>query len=283
MIRSNSTIFSMLSQHYRTYKRLSVARLFVLFIATFSFFWLSAAGGVPSKLGLGFSSKSTRVYSGNHAANAAVTVLQARRVTSQKNFTCARESSILLAEENMAALRPFFPAMPSEKHSDLKNEGWIQQICKPVFAHFEKFPLFTSSVHSRRYAISDTDYAVKGACMAYIAKSLAAANKRTSNLLKKSEGIGSVKIKNELLIEEAEINLANTLKNYREIITPMIKNRNYKSALSKLAELRKVIDNFFDNVMVLCDESELKKNRLALLSNLNSLFLEIADISKLQD
>ena len=45
----------------------------------------------------------------------------------------------------------------------------------------------------------------------------------------------------------------------------------------------KVIDNFFDNVMVLCDESELKKNRLALLSNLNSLFLEIADISKLQD
>jgi len=35
--------------------------------------------------------------------------------------------------------------------------------------------------------------------------------------------------------------------------------------------------------MVICDEPDLKKNRLALLSNLNSLFLETADISKLQD
>lgn len=163
------------SQHYRTYKRLSVARLFVLFIATFSFFWLSAEGGVPSKLWSGFSPKSTRIYSGNDVANTAGTVLHAHRVKTQKNSTCARESSILLAEENMAALRPFFPAMPSEKHSDLKNEGWIRQVCQPVIAHFEKFPLFTSSVHSRRYAISDTDYALKGACMAYIAKSLAAA------------------------------------------------------------------------------------------------------------
>ena len=71
--------------------------------------------------------------------------------------------------------------------------------------------------------------------------------------------------------------------NYKKIIAPMIENRNYKSALNKLAGLRKVVDDFFDNVMVLCDEPKLKKNRLALLTNLNSLFLEIADISKLQD
>jgi len=115
------------------------------------------------------------------------------------------------------------------------------------------------------------------------ARSLASANKRISNLLKKSGEIDSVEIKDNLLIEEAEINLANTLRNYKKIIDPMIKNRNYKSALSKLAELRKVVDDFFDNVMVLCDEPELKKNRLMLLSNLNSLFFEIADISKLQD
>ena len=115
------------------------------------------------------------------------------------------------------------------------------------------------------------------------AKSLSAANKRISNLLKKSEDIDSVKIENALLIEEAEIELANTLENYKKIIAPMIENRNYKSALNKLAGLRKVVDDFFDNVMVLCDEPKLKKNRLALLTNLNSLFLEIADISKLQD
>jgi len=154
-----------------------------------------------------------------------------------------------------------------------REEGFSADVFESVLAINTSKPL---DFHYRMIAVAEFRKLDE-------AKSLAAANKRTSNLLKKSEWIGSVKIKNELLIEEAEINLANTLKNYREIITPMIKNRSYKSALSKLAELRKVIDNFFDNVMVLCDESELKKNRLALLSNLNSLFLEIADISKLQD
>ena len=114
-------------------------------------------------------------------------------------------------------------------------------------------------------------------------KSLAAANKRINNLLKKSGGIDSVKIKDSLLVEESEIKLANAIEAYKKIIAPMINNRNYKSALTELAGLRKVVDEFFDNVMVMCNEPEIKKNRLALLGNLNSLFLETADISKLQD
>ena len=115
------------------------------------------------------------------------------------------------------------------------------------------------------------------------AKSLAAANKRIINLLKKSEKSTSVKIKDSLLVEKSEIKLASKLVDYKKIITPLIDNRNYKSALTELAGLKKDIDNFFDNVMVMCDEAELKKNRLAILNNLNSLFLQTADISKLQD
>jgi len=115
------------------------------------------------------------------------------------------------------------------------------------------------------------------------AKSLAAANKRIINLLKKSEKSTSVKIKDSLLVEKSEIKLASKLVDYKKIITPLIDNRNYKSALTELAGLKKDIDNFFDNVMVMCNEAELKKNRLALLNNLNSLFLKTADISKLQD
>lgn len=103
------------SQHYRTYKRLSVARLFVLFIATFSIFLLSAAGGVPTKLGLGFSSKSTRVYSGNHAANAAVTVLQAGRVTSQKNFTCAPSTQGNAVYKHIFLDQPSFPIVEPDQ------------------------------------------------------------------------------------------------------------------------------------------------------------------------
>ena len=154
-----------------------------------------------------------------------------------------------------------------------RDEGFSADVFESVLAINTSRPL---DFHYRMVAVTEFRKLIE-------AKSLAAANKRTSNLLKKSGGIDDIKIKDSLLTEEAEIKLASTLEDYKKIIAPMIDNRDYKSALSKLAELRKVVDDFFDNVMVLCDEPELKKNRLALLSNLNSLFLETADISKLQD
>lgn len=114
------------------------------------------------------------------------------------------------------------------------------------------------------------------------AESLAAANKRISNILKKSDYIENSKIDNDLLTEDAEIKLANLLKEYQTKVTPMINNRDYKSALTKLAGLREGVDSFFDNVMVMCDDPKIKANRLTLLDNLSALFLKIADISKLQ-
>lgn len=114
------------------------------------------------------------------------------------------------------------------------------------------------------------------------AESLAAANKRISNILKKSEINNSQEINNDLLTEESEIILATSLKDYQQRVAPMIDNRDYKAALTELAGLRKSIDSFFDNVMVMCDDDDIKMNRLALLSHLSALFLETADISKLQ-
>ena len=115
------------------------------------------------------------------------------------------------------------------------------------------------------------------------AESLAAANKRINNILKKSEINDAHEINDKLLTEESEINLASSLKEYQQRVAPMIDNRNYKAALTELAGLRKSIDSFFDNVMVMCDDPEIKENRLTLLRNLSALFLETADISKLQD
>jgi glycyl-tRNA synthetase beta chain len=114
------------------------------------------------------------------------------------------------------------------------------------------------------------------------AESLAAANKRISNILKKSEHIENSIIDSNLLTEDSEIKLAGLLKEYKEKVTPMINNRDYKSALTELAGLRESVDSFFDNVMVMCDDPKLKANRLALLENVSALFLKIADISKLQ-
>ena len=115
------------------------------------------------------------------------------------------------------------------------------------------------------------------------AKNLSAANKRIVNILKKSDKIDTMKINDKLLIEESEIKLANTIEDYKKIIMPMIDNRDYTLALKELAGLSETVDHFFDEVMIMSEKPEIRKNRLVLLNNLNALFLTIADISKLQD
>jgi len=45
--------------------------------------------------------------------------------------------------------------------------------------------------------------------------------------------------------------------------------------------LRSSVDNFFDQVMVMCDDETVKQNRLSLLARLRRLFLGVADISLL--
>jgi len=56
----------------------------------------------------------------------------------------------------------------------------------------------------------------------------------------------------------------------------------YTPALTRLAALRESVDAFFDEVMVMVDDDALRANRLALLRNLSSLFLRVADLSRLQ-
>ncbi len=114
------------------------------------------------------------------------------------------------------------------------------------------------------------------------AESLAAANKRIGNILKKSNTKIESSIDNKLLSEEAEIKLATSLNDYEQKLAPMLDKRDYKSALSTLAGLREDVDRFFDSVMVMCEDEDIKNNRLALLNSMHTLFLQIADISKLQ-
>jgi len=62
----------------------------------------------------------------------------------------------------------------------------------------------------------------------------------------------------------------------------LLERGEYTEALRRLASLKKPVDQFFDEVMVMTDENDLRRNRLALLASLSSLFLRIADLSRLQ-
>ena len=114
------------------------------------------------------------------------------------------------------------------------------------------------------------------------AESLAAANKRIGNILKKVKGQLPDSIDENLLQETAEKNLYQTLDTLEDKVQTLIDQAKYQEALSELAALRESVDHFFDDVMVMSDDEKLKNNRVALLNKLHGLFMQIADISKLQ-
>ena len=113
------------------------------------------------------------------------------------------------------------------------------------------------------------------------AQSLAAANKRIANILRKAGDPDGLKLNKKLLDEDAEKTLFNALDNAEEKVRPLLKERQYAEVLNALADLRDPVDRFFDDVMVMADDEAVRDNRLALLSGLRSLFLDVADISRL--
>lgn len=115
------------------------------------------------------------------------------------------------------------------------------------------------------------------------AESLTAANTRISNILKKAaDGSWPEQIDTTLLSEDSEKTLANVIAIMRQKLEPLIDNGDYTTALTELAALREPVDAFFDNVMVMADDIAVRNNRLALLDSLRTLFLRIADLSRLQ-
>lgn len=121
-------------------------------------------------------------------------------------------------------------------------------------------------------------------------QSLAAANKRVSNLLKQAEQLqltgnndGLRRIELSLLTTEIEHALYNSI---NDKLQKHLQNsehfKNYTERLTDLASLREPVDRFFDTVLVMDENEKLRNNRLALLASLRKLFLAVADISLLQ-
>lgn len=116
------------------------------------------------------------------------------------------------------------------------------------------------------------------------ADSLAAANKRIRNILKKSDTPAAANIGGliDRLVEPQELALLAAAQLAAKDIQPLLAERDYQATLNRLATLRNDVDAFFDNVMVMTDDADLRANRLALLNFLSDQFLTCADISKLQ-
>jgi len=110
--------------------------------------------------------------------------------------------------------------------------------------------------------------------------SLAAANKRITNILKKNEAPHS-EVQSALLVEPAEQRLYGAMVEARLAVDQAFAKGDFASTLKALAALRVDVDAFFNDVMVMAEDAALRANRLALLQALHAMMNRVADISRL--
>ena len=114
------------------------------------------------------------------------------------------------------------------------------------------------------------------------ADSLAAANKRIRNILKKTGYTDTAEVRKELFREKEEGSLHAAIEALAGEVEELFHQHDYEQALRRLASLRQPIDSFFDHVMVMDDNETIRANRLAMLARIDALFMHVADFSRLQ-
>ncbi|MDX8393585.1 MAG: glycine--tRNA ligase subunit beta [Mariprofundales bacterium] len=108
-----------------------------------------------------------------------------------------------------------------------------------------------------------------------------AANKRVANILKKAKLTDIGTINRNLLTADAEIILYQAMQDIdKQIYENSSQTKAAACILQELASLRGVVDDFFDQVMVMVEDKDIRQNRLLLLHTLRQMFLQLADFSR---
>ncbi len=114
---------------------------------------------------------------------------------------------------------------------------------------------------------------------------VAAAFKRVVNIIKKSAGLkadsGLGDVNQSLFQDQCEKSLYNAFEQSADRINASLNKRDYDEALREIALMRTPVDDFFDKVLVMSEDPEIRKNRLALLGKIAGLFNKFADFSKI--
>ncbi|WP_247350578.1 glycine--tRNA ligase subunit beta [Ralstonia pseudosolanacearum] len=177
--------------------------------------------------------------------------------------------------EGIAAVKPDLAAITDFLYDRLrgylKDKGYSTNEVEAVVS--QRFGLRLDDIVARLEA-------VRAFAALPQAEALAAANKRITNILKKTDiTIGSVQP--QLLREDAERALHQAVAISEPHVHDAFARGDFTTALKTLAGLREAVDSFFDGVMVMADDTALRDNRLALLGELHGLMNRVADISKL--
>jgi len=110
--------------------------------------------------------------------------------------------------------------------------------------------------------------------------SLASNFKRIVNILAQAGEVSGFPEESQMA-EAAELALWQSYLQVRPEVELAKQNHDYGSALRSLASMRRAVDDFFDKVLVMAQDSAIRSNRLSLLKQLSQLFLSVADISQI--
>jgi glycyl-tRNA synthetase beta chain len=183
-------------------------------------------------------------------------------------LACNAYGDIELADDTATAVYDFARERMRGYYLD---QGVPSDVCTAVFANNPGSPLEVSRRIAALVEFRALDAAV----------ALSAANKRISNILKKLDADVPGQWRRERLSEAAEIELATQLDAIRDGAEVDFRAHDYSAFMQRLASLDGAVDSFFDEVMVMSDDLDLRNNRLALLADLHELFTRVADISHL--
>jgi glycyl-tRNA synthetase beta chain len=107
---------------------------------------------------------------------------------------------------------------------------------------------------------------------------LARAFKRVNNIIKDNR---EITVNRELFREPAEERLYESWLTVRARVEPLVAAGDYDRALAAILEMQGPVDTFFDQVMVMVEDDQLRANRLNLLTAIAGLFLGIGDFSRM--
>ncbi|MCK5595318.1 glycine--tRNA ligase subunit beta, partial [bacterium] len=112
-------------------------------------------------------------------------------------------------------------------------------------------------------------------------ESITTSFKRISNILKQARGRGIefIYFNKRKLVEPEEKELAKNFLNINKSVKKSIKNRDYTKAFIQIISLRKPLDDFFDKVMIMDENHDLRNNRLAFLQEIENMFSQLANFS----
>jgi glycyl-tRNA synthetase beta chain len=201
---------------------------------------------------------------------------------------------ILIEKKLDLDLEPLLVAAANAYQDKLENPDVVKQVLsfilerlKPWYQEQSINPDVYASVAAlnitRPYDFHRRIQAVQSFKQLPDAESLSVANKRVSNILAKyAQTIEAREINAHLFEADAERELATQLDILNKSISPLYQEARYVDVLSQLANLRKPVDDFFDQVMVMTDDKSRRENRLLLLAKLRASFFQVADIALLQ-